>query len=137
MYRGPQTTVRLDGEFSDFFTVDVGVHQGSISSPLLFIIVVDEITRHLRTDLREYLYADDLVLIGDSWREVEEKYVSWKSALESKGLKVNVNKTKAMSLGGRMKVVDATKDPCAVCGKRVMKNAIHSVESGYISVAQT
>ena len=128
MYRSPQTAVRLDGEFSNYFTVNVGVHQGSILSPLLFIIVVDEITKHLKTDLREFLYADDLVLIGDSWEEVAGKYVSWKSALESKGLKVNVNKTKAMSLGGKLKAVDARKDPCAVCGKRVMRNAIQCTQ---------
>ena len=47
------------------------------------------------------LYADDLVLLGESWEEVSAKYVAWKSALESKGLKVNVSKTKAMKLGGK------------------------------------
>ena len=45
------------------------------------------------------MYVDDLVIIGDSWEEVEEKYVKWKGALESKGLKVNINKTKAMRVG--------------------------------------
>ena len=41
---------------------------------------------------------DELVIRGASWEEVE-KYVRRKGALESKGLKVNVNKTKAMRVG--------------------------------------
>ena len=89
-------------------------------SPLLFVIAVDEKTKHLKTDLREFLYADDLVLLGESWEEVSAKYAAWKSALESKGLKVNVSKTKAMRLGGKKTIVDAERDLYAICGKRVM-----------------
>ena len=46
----------------------VGVHQGSILSPLLFaMIVVDVITERTREGLmKEILYADDLVLVGDT-----------------------------------------------------------------------
>ena len=92
------------------------------------MIVVDEITKHLKTDLREFLYADDLVL-GESWGEVPAaKYAAWKSALESKGLKVNVSKTKAMKLGGKKTIVDAERDSCAICGKRVMRNLIQCTQ---------
>ena len=54
--------------------------------------------------------------------------MAWKSALESKGLKVNVSKTKAMKLGGKKTNVDAERDPCAVCGKRVMQNSIQCTQ---------
>ena len=46
--------------------------------------------------MREFLYADDLVIIGNSWKDIERRHINWKEALESKGLKVNVEKTKAM-----------------------------------------
>ena len=77
--------MRLDDECSNYFPVNVGVHQGLVLSPLLFVIAVDEITKHLETDLREFLYVDNLVLLGESWEEVSAKYAAWKSALESKG----------------------------------------------------
>ena len=45
-------------------TVIVGVHQGSVLSPLLFTIVMEAITKELCNGLpSELLYADDLVLI--------------------------------------------------------------------------
>ena len=44
------------------FSIEVGVHQGSSLSPLLFIVVMQEATKEERGDnLKELLYADDLV----------------------------------------------------------------------------
>ena len=37
----------------------------------------------------EFLYLDDLVLCGESFNEVIDKYERWKNALEVKGLSVN------------------------------------------------
>ena len=47
--------------------------------------------------LVELLYANDLILCGESLNEVN-KYGGWKNAVEGKGLRVNVNKTKGMQL---------------------------------------
>ena len=45
MYDGALTVVRtLDGD-SDSFEVKVGLHQISVLSPLLFIIVMDVVSR--------------------------------------------------------------------------------------------
>jgi len=65
MYEGVTTAVRMkDGE-SDSFEVKVGVHQGSVLSPLLFIIVLEALSKEFRVGLpRELLYADDLCLIA-------------------------------------------------------------------------
>ena len=43
------------------------------------------------------LYADDIVLVGDNWEEVESRYTRWKKALQEKGMKINVNKTKVFT----------------------------------------
>ena len=49
MYSGAKSAIRINGQFSDEFGVTVGVHQGSVLSPLLFIIVMDALSREFRT----------------------------------------------------------------------------------------
>ena len=44
LYEGVKTRLRIEMELSEPFCVKVGVHQGSVLSPLLFAIVVDVIT---------------------------------------------------------------------------------------------
>ena len=52
--------------------MNVGVHQGSVLSPLLFIIVMEAVTHSVREGLPwEMLYADDLVLVGKCERRAE------------------------------------------------------------------
>jgi len=43
------------------------MHQGSALSPLLFVIVIEAISREFRVTLPwELLYADDLVMIAET-----------------------------------------------------------------------
>ena len=73
--KGCKTAVSVDGELSSSFSVKVGVHQGSALSPLLFIMVMNVLTEDVRDgSLMELLYADDLVLSGESLNEVMDKY---------------------------------------------------------------
>ena len=73
MYSGACTSVKTQGGESSVFDVRVGVHQGSILSPLLFIIVLEELSKHFREGLPwELLYADDLVLIAETGKAREE-----------------------------------------------------------------
>ena len=73
----------------------VSIHQRSALSPLLFIMVMDVLTEDVRNgSLMELLYADDLVLRGESFNAVMDKYGRWKNAVEGKSLRVNVNKKK-------------------------------------------
>ena len=46
--------------------------------------------------LYEILYADDLVIMADILQDLESKYRAWKTSLENRGLRVNVEKTKIM-----------------------------------------
>ena len=78
----------------------VGDHQGSVLSPLLFIIVLEALSREFRAGVPwEDLYADDLVIIADSLEECVRRLLIWKEAMEKKGLRVNAGKTKAMICG--------------------------------------
>ena len=76
LYEDSRSRVRVAGVDSEWFNINVGVHQGSALSPLLFILVMEEATRECQGDaLWNLLYADDLVLTVDSREEVEQKFV--------------------------------------------------------------
>ena len=120
LYEGCNTAVFVDGELSSSFSVKVGVHQGSALSPLLFIMVMDVLTEDVRDgSLMEFLYADDLALCGESLNDVIDKYKRWKNAVEGKGLRVNVDKTKGMQLSFGKKSSVLKVGPCGVCGEWV------------------
>ena len=102
LYHGTKTKVRVGSELSQEFSVQVGVHQGSVLSPLLFAIAVHIISENPREGLmNEILYADDLVLMSESMENRKEKFLKWKEAFESKGLKVNLKKTKIIVNGSK------------------------------------
>ena len=44
LYDGAKTRVRVEPTYLEGLKVKVGVHQGSVLSPILFAIVVDVIT---------------------------------------------------------------------------------------------
>ena len=123
LYEGSRTKVRVGSGTSEEFGVRVGVHQGSVLSPLIFAIVVDVVTEHAREGLlNEILYADDLVLMSESMDDLRERFQKWRSALEGKGLKVHVGKTKMVVSGTEGEIVLSEIDPCGICGKRVGSN---------------
>ena len=52
---------RVNNSFSDVVSVQFGVHQGSVLSPLLLIIVLEALSQEFYTDwLWKPLYADNL-----------------------------------------------------------------------------
>ena len=57
----------MHSELSEEFEFNVGMHQGSVLSPLLLVVVVDVVIEFARGDvLSELLYADDLVLMSET-----------------------------------------------------------------------
>ena len=62
-------------------------------STFLFAVVVDVVTEFAR-GCAGLLYADDLVLMSETIKGPGNKFVKWKEAFESKGLKVKLRKTK-------------------------------------------
>ena len=98
-------------------------------SLLLFIMVMDVQTKDVKArSLMESLYADDLVLCGQSFNEVMDKYGRWKNAVDRKGLRVNVDKIKGMQLLLGKKSSVSKVDPCGVCVEWVGCNSIQCSE---------
>ena len=95
-------------------------------SPLLFVIVMEAISREFRVALPcELLYADDLVVIAETEEDLIKRLNERKNNVENKGMRVNMNKTKAMISGERQKPVQkAARWPCGVCGRGVDSNSI-------------
>ena len=75
LHEGAETKVRVGSGLSKEFFVKVGVHQGSVLSRLLFAMVIDEVMKNAREGwMKQILYADDLVLMGETMEELRENF---------------------------------------------------------------
>jgi len=95
VYTGAKTVVRTVYGNSNGFEVKVGMHQGSALSPLLFVIVMEPLSREFRVALPwELLYAYDIVVIADNEDDVIKRLNEWKDFVENRGMRVNMNTRK-------------------------------------------
>jgi len=98
MCTGAKTVVRTVCHVygnSSTFEVKVGMHEGSALSPLLFVVVMEAISREFRVALPwELLYADDLVVIAETEEDSIKRLNEWNNNVENRGMRVNMNKTK-------------------------------------------
>jgi len=87
---------------------------------------MEAIFREFRVALLwELLYADDLAVIAETEEELIKRLNEWKDNVESKGMRVSMNKTKVMISGERQKVRQkAVIWPCGVCSKGVGSNSL-------------
>ena len=91
MYMSAKTVVRTVYGSSKGFEVKVGMYQGSGLRPLLFVIVMEAISREFKVALPwELLYADDLAVIAETEEELIKRLNEWKDNVESKGMRVNM-----------------------------------------------
>ena len=85
MYANAWRHVHVGEGYSEEFEVKVGVHQESVLSPLLFIIVLEALPREFGSGVPwEDLYADDLVIITESLEECVRRLSTWKKARRRK-----------------------------------------------------
>ena len=134
-YEGAKTRARVDSELSEEFEVKVGMHQESVLSSFLLALVVDAVIEFAREiALSESLYADNVVLMNETIVGLRDKFSKWKKAIASKGLKVNLGKSKAMvnvSSGITQDGLSKSKvDPCGVCSLRVRANSALCAQCG-------
>ena len=72
MYANARSHIRVGEGYSEEFEVKVGFHQGSVLSPLLFIIVLEALSREFRSRVPwEDLY--DLVIIAELLQGICQK----------------------------------------------------------------
>ena len=102
MYQRSYTQVRTAVGTTEKFEVTVGVHQGSELSPFLFAMVMDCLTKDVRSEAPwTMMFADDVVICAERQEEVEERLERWRRALEDRGMRISRKKTEYLCVGGR------------------------------------
>jgi hypothetical protein len=67
MYDKVVTSVRTTDSDTNVFPINIRLNQGSILSPYLFALVIDEVTRDIQGDIPWCMFfADDVVLVDES-----------------------------------------------------------------------
>ena len=127
MYANARSQVRVGKGFSKEFEVKVGVHQGSVLSPLLFIIVLEALSCEFPAGVPwEDLYADDLVTIADSLGMCQKAVDMERSHDGEEGVEGKCRKDKGHDLWYRPGPLEEFRRyPCAVCRTGVGYNSIY------------
>ncbi|KAL5184701.1 DNA topoisomerase 1 [Glycine soja] len=87
----------LQGGESDDFSITIGLHQGSTLSPYLFTLILDVLTEQIQEIAsRCMLFVDDIVLLGESREELNERLETWRRALETHGFRLSRSKSEYM-----------------------------------------
>ena len=93
MYEGGRTSVRTPGGVTNDFFIGMSLYQGSALSPFLFTLVIDELIRGIQDELPwSMLFTDDIVLIDEIKRGVNDKLERWRHRLEARGFRVSGSK---------------------------------------------
>ncbi|XP_071718240.1 uncharacterized protein [Rutidosis leptorrhynchoides] len=93
-YRGAKSCVRTPVENTEFFGIEVGLHQGSAHSPFLFALIIDELSRGIQENIPWCLiFTDDIVLVSESKNELNSRLEQWRESLEQNGLRISRQKT--------------------------------------------
>ena len=71
------------------------------------------------------MYTDDIMISAESMEELLVKLKAWKSEMEKKGMRVNMEKTKTIVSGINLDLPEKSgKDSCGVCLTGVGSNSI-------------
>ena len=101
-------TVSVNSTLSDFESINIGIPQGSILGPLLFILFVNCLPQAVDTKCKTVMYADDTSLLCKA-KNINDLKVQLESCMDSVAdwfkankLTLNVDKTKFMIFGSNV-----------------------------------
>ena len=106
-YYRPEVCVRVNGKQSKPFHVDVGLRQGCVLSPLLFVVYMNWIDKASQADecatienckITRLLFADDLVLLSSTESGLQRALNSFADAWNAAGMKICSAKTEVLHL---------------------------------------
>ena len=116
MYENLEACVRVNGQLTDWFSVESGVRQGDNLAPTLFAVFVNDIAADINglnlevpilNDERLSIlkYADDIVLIAESAEDLQSMLNELSKWTKRWRLSVNIEKTKVMHCRKQSKAV--------------------------------
>ena len=103
--------VRLGNCLSDIKPISIGVPQGSVLGPILFLLYVNDLPQHIKNEQCN-MFADDTIIYssGQSISEIQSKLqmtidsvIPW---YESNRLAVNTEKSSVMLIGKKTQIRD-------------------------------
>ena len=68
--------------------------------------------------------------MNKAMKDLKEKFLNWMEALENKGSKVNIKKTKMMVSGSEGELFNSKIDSPRVCGRKMMANSVLCLKCG-------
>ena len=96
--------IKWDGCFSTFYRLKFGVRQGSVLSPVLFAVYLDDIHEPtLKSWYSVILYADDILIVSSSLKILQEQFIHWQTELLKLDLTINAKKSCCLRIGRRYK----------------------------------
>ncbi|TWW62708.1 hypothetical protein D4764_04G0013550 [Takifugu flavidus] len=107
LYQRSRSLVRIAGYKTDSFPVRVGLRQGCSLSPVLFITFMDRISRRSRgvegvefggRKILSLLFADDVVLLAPSNRDLQQMLGRFATECEAAGMRISTSKSESMVL---------------------------------------
>ena len=107
-YENTTARVMVGEGASEEFEVKIGLRQGSVLSPLLFIAVLDLISSKtvVKDAMKKLLYADDLALVANGKQELQETMEEWNGLFTKHGLKLHLEKTEVLHIGHQREELD-------------------------------
>ena len=111
LYEKTTASVLVGEGASEGVKVKIGLRQGSMLSPLLFIVVLDLISRKavMKDAMKKLLYAEDLALVANGKQELQELHETpeeWNGLFTRHGLKINREKTEELHIGHQREELD-------------------------------
>ena len=106
-YCRPEVCVRVNGKQSKPFHAGVGLRQGCVLPPLLFIVYMNWIDKYSQADecatignrkISRLLFADDLVLLSSTESGLQRALNRFADACNTAGMKISTAKTEVLPL---------------------------------------
>ena len=106
MYQEEESTIKINNRNHKTIKIRKGVRQGSVSSPFLFLFVMNELVGKLETKMQGYtvgtrikkrirtlMFADDLVLLANTPTEMNRTLRILEEWANEFNLEINTNKS--------------------------------------------
>jgi len=99
--------IKWENGWSEIFSIHFGVRQGSVLSPFLFTVYLDDLSKLCDSDSSSYiiLYADDILLIAPSLSKLECILHACERELTRLDMAINCKKLCCLRVGFRCDAV--------------------------------